>query len=197
MRGRDLLDLNPGTLERLRNLQRTSKDVRVHRRATVLVCLAQGCSVQETASINSITDRAVRKIRSRWNRSGFQGLKDLPRSGRPPKADEKYRRLLVRTVQTCPLQMGYVFSVWSTARLAEHMRVKTGVSLGPARIGKILRQEGFTFGRPAHSLKGKRDEQEHRKAKKQLKKLKKGLSEEMLDSVFSSPTSLPFIFIRT
>lgn len=42
------------------------------------------------------------------------------------------------------------------------------------QLRRILHQEGFSFQRPKHTMKGKRDEAAYEKARRQLKCLKKG-----------------------
>ena len=41
------------------------------------------------------------------------------------------------------------------------------------QIRRLLRQQGFSFHRPKHTLKGKRDERAYEKARKKLIRLKK------------------------
>lgn len=176
MRSGKPLRVTAGNVRRLKRMQRGSSDPRVVRRATVLVMLAQGVRVKEVSRLTGLTRRAIEKIRARWYRSGCESLVDRPRSGRPPDADPAFRREMVRTVIASPLKWGYAFTVWTAGRLAEHLGRKTGVRLSARRITQLLKAEGFSFGAPAHTLKGKRPEKAHREARKRLKKLKKGLS---------------------
>jgi transposase len=78
-----------------------------------------------------------------------------------------------RSVQANPMTLGYGFSTWSAARLAEHLARVTGVRFGDDQIRRLLHQQGFSFHRPKHTLKGKRDEVAYEKAKKRLNGLKK------------------------
>jgi transposase len=77
-------------------------------------------------------------------------------------------------VQTPPQSFGYGFSVWSVARLNAHLVKETKVSFSDDRLRRILREEGFSFQRPKHTMKGKRDEAAYTKAQRELKRLKKG-----------------------
>ena len=60
-------------------------------------------------------------------------------------------------VQTPPQTLGYGFSVWSANRLAKHLQKTTKIVLGDDRLRAILAEEGFSFQRPKHTMKGKRD----------------------------------------
>lgn len=161
-------------LRRLRKLRKSCSDSRVLRRIVTLLMLAEGFLVRAVCQATGLSRRAVETIRARWDRFRFDSLHDKPRSGRPPVAVPAYRRRVIRTVQTSPLKFGYVFTVWSTARLAEHLRERTGIPMSPRQIRRILRDEGFSFGIPAHTLRGKRNEREHRRKQKRLQRLKKG-----------------------
>jgi transposase len=78
-----------------------------------------------------------------------------------------------QAVQTNPLTLGYGFSTWSATRLAEHLAKVTGVRFSDDQIRRLLHQEGFSFHRPKHTLKGKRDEAAYGKARERLIRLKK------------------------
>ena len=81
---------------------------------------------------------------------------------------------MAKAVQTPPQSLGYGFSVWSANRLAKHLKKTTGIQLGDDRVRQILHEEGYSFQRPKHTMKGKRDEAAYTKAQRQLKRMKKG-----------------------
>ena len=76
-------------------------------------------------------------------------------------------------VQTPPQTLGYGFSVWSLPRLSQHLKRTTGITLSDDQLGRVLRAEGFSYQRPKHTMKGKRDETAYERARRRLKKLKK------------------------
>jgi transposase len=76
-------------------------------------------------------------------------------------------------MQTLPQHLGYGFSVWSMARLGQHLKRQTGISFSEDQLGRLLHQEGFSFQRPKHPLKGKRDEVAYEQAGKELRDMKK------------------------
>ena len=78
-----------------------------------------------------------------------------------------------KAAQTNPLTLGYGFSTGSVRRLAAHLSKVTGVRFRNDRLRHRLHQEGFSFHRPPHPLKGKGDEKAYEKAKTQLVRLKK------------------------
>lgn len=94
----------------------------------------------------------------------------MPRksTGRRSRATPEYRAALHRAVQTQPPTLGYRFSVWSVARLNAHLHKETGLSFGDDRLRAILREEGFSFQRPKHPMKGKHDEVAYEKSRRAL-----------------------------
>lgn len=151
-----------------------SRDGRVVRRAQVIRLARRGHPVKEIAAFSGYTTEGVRLLKHRWNDRGEDALKDAPRPGRPPKAGKSYRRRLRKVALKSPSSFGYAFGVWTTARLAEHMAVKTGVRLCDDSVRTLLHQEGLSWKRPAHTTRNLTDPVEYERGKKRLKRLKKG-----------------------
>ena len=118
------------------------------------------------------TDTVVR-IRRLYRKGGVKALLPIKPPGRPSRATPAFIDQMKQTVQTNPLTLGYGFSTWSAARLAQHLKKITGIGFSDDQLRRLLHQEGFSIHRPKHTLKGKRDEQEYIKAKKGLVRLKK------------------------
>ncbi len=151
-----------------------SRDGRVVRRAHVIRLARRGRPVKEIAALSGYTTEGVRDLKHRWNERGEDALKDAPRPGRPPKADESYRRMLREVALRSPSSFGYAFGVWTTARLAEHMAVTTGVRLSDDRVRTLLHEAGLSWKRPAHTTRNLTDPVEYERGRKRLKRLKKG-----------------------
>lgn len=115
----------------------------------------------------------VARMRRFYRQGGAAALIPGKSPGRPCRATPAFRKQLRQAVQTSPLKLGYGFSTWSAKRLAHHLAQRTGISYSDDQIRRILHQEGFSFRRPKHTLKGKRDEAACEKARKQLSRLKK------------------------
>jgi transposase len=118
------------------------------------------------------TDTVVR-VRRLYRNGGIDALHPIKPPGRPGRATPAFFRAMKRAIETNPMRLGYGFSVWSAARLAEHLAKKTGLRFSADQMRRLLRQEGFSFQRPKHTLRGKRDETAYQKAGRQLNKLKK------------------------
>jgi transposase len=160
---------------KLRQLRDHATSARVVKRAACLLGSAAGDRAADIARALGLSLRAVTGIRRRWRRRRLRSVHDRPRSGRPPRVTPGYRRELRRAMRAGPLSCGYVFTVWSVARLAAYLRRRrSGVRVGATRLRQLVRQEGFVVGRPAHTLRNKRDEAEYDRARRRLGRLKRG-----------------------
>jgi transposase len=77
------------TSKEIANLIRTEKDGRVRQRLMAMKFISQGQSIPQAAKRLDISERPLRKWLHRFNKHGPNGLCDSPRSGQPPKLDNK------------------------------------------------------------------------------------------------------------
>jgi transposase len=145
----------------------------VFRNATIILMSAVGRSKFSIAHDLGCSPATVDNIRKHYRQRGVAGLQPGKPPGRSSAATPSYRQMLREAVNTLPQTLGYGFSVWSAARLNEHLKKKTGISFSEDQLRRILHQEGFSFQRPKHTMKGKRDEAAFVQAQKELKILKK------------------------
>lgn len=118
------------------------------------------------------TDTVVR-IRRMYRMGGIGALHPTRPPGRKSRATPAFLKELRRAVAAHPMDLGYGFSTWSAIRLAAHLGKVTGIHFGDDQMRRLLRQEGYSFHRPKHTIKGKRDEAAYEKARRRLARLKK------------------------
>jgi transposase len=118
------------------------------------------------------TDTVIR-VRRLYRHGGVAALVPRKPPGRKSKATPEFLQAMKRAVETSPPTLGYGFSNWSVARLVEYLAQETGIRFSDDQLRRLLHQEGFSVQRPKHTMKGKRDEKAYRKAKGQLRRLKK------------------------
>lgn len=159
---------------RLRQIRDRPLSPRIVKRAICLLMSAEASSNQAITRATGLCSDAITNIRRRWQVHGMASLKDRPRSGRPPTITAAYRRELRKALRVGPRTYGYIFTVWSVARLNAHLKKTTDISVGESRLRQLIRAEGFVYRRPKHTLKGKRNEKAFRKAQRALSHLKKG-----------------------
>lgn len=163
----------------LDDLRFSTSDASVFRNATVILMTAVGRSKASIAHDLGCSTSTVDHVRQHYREHGLDGLRPKKPSGRPSAATAEYRQALRAVVPTPPQSLGYGFSVWSVARLAAHLKKQTGIGFSDDQLRRILHQEGFSFQRPKHTLRGKRDEVAYQRARKRLTTLKKKRSTPM------------------
>lgn len=159
---------------RLQQIRDHPPSPRIAKRAICLLMSADASSNKAITQAIGLCSDAITDIRRRWQTRGMASLKDQPRPGRPRTATAAYLAELRRALRAGPRACGYVFTVWSIARLRTHLQKTTGISMGESRLRELIRDAGFVYRRPKHTLKGKRDEKAFRKGQRALSRLKKG-----------------------
>lgn len=118
---------------------------------------AQAMSARQIANATGSCLRSVRETRRRWRREAYEGLYDRPHTGRPPRADGRYRRLLGRVVLTDPRKLGYSFAHWTAPRLATYMEEQTGVGLCDDWVRMLLKSLGFVWRKTKLTIRNLQD----------------------------------------
>lgn len=165
--------------EALDQFRFSAKDAEAFRNATVILMTGSGWSKFDISQQLGCSPATVDNVRKRYREGGLEGLRRRKPPGRVSKATPEYRAALREAVQTPPQSLGYGFSVWSANRLAKHLEKTTRISLGDDSVRAILKEEKFSFQRPKHTMKGKRDEVAYEQAKDELLTMKKKRSARM------------------
>ena len=189
--------LRPWERRRLTLLRDHAASARLVKRAMCLLLSGAGQRATAIARVTGLSLDAVTDVRRRWRERRLRSLADRTRSGRPPLVTTEYRRQLRRALRMGPLACGYVFTVWSIARLGTHLLQRTGVALGTGRLRRLVHEEGFVVGRPKHTLRGKRDRREYRRARRRLGQLKKGRRKRTHPTSCGTPTPRSSTSCRT
>lgn len=159
--------------DELDDLRFTTPSADVFRNCLIILRSDAGMTIPEIAAVLGCSPETVKRIRRLYRQGGIKALKPVPPPGRPSRATATFLQALREAVQTNPQTLGYGFATWSTARLAAHLAKVTGTRFSDDQIRRLLHREGFSVHRPKHTMKGKRDEAAYRKAKKELRGLKK------------------------
>lgn len=145
--------LSAGQLRELDELYHSPRDVRVRTRAQMILLAAErGMVAAEVAAIVRQDEETVRRWFARYLAEGVEGLSDAPRSGVPPKATPGYRERLLQAARCRPRALGLAFSLWTAARLADHLAELTGVRMSAPSVCRLLREGGMRLSRPQHTI---------------------------------------------
>jgi transposase len=159
--------------DELDHLRFSTRSADVFRNCLIILMSDSSDTIADiTEHLGCCPDTVIR-IRRLYRKGGVDALKPVKPPGRPGRATPEFIGQMRRAVMTNPLTLGYGFSTWSLARLAAHLAKVTGVRRGTDQLGRLLRRHGFSFQRPKHTLKGKRDEAAYEKSRVELNRLKK------------------------
>jgi transposase len=108
-------------------------------RAQIVLAAARGRDNARIAADLQITADTVRKWRGRFAARGLDGLRDLPRPGRPRRISELTRAAVVALACQLPAATGVPLSRWTGPELlAEARRAGTGDALSVSSVLRIL-----------------------------------------------------------
>ena len=136
-------------LTTLDTLLKQTKEARGFRRAQAVREVVAGHHVNAVSEAFHLANSALRKWVQRFAQEGPQGLRDHPRSGRPPKLTCELEPHLHRLVEQDPLQHGALASQWSCRELATVFARETGVHLGRESVRGVLKTIAATTAPPA------------------------------------------------
>ncbi len=106
-------------------------------RAQIVLAAARGRVSARIAADLHVTVDTVRKWRGRFAARGLDGLKDLPRSGRPRRISELERAAVVALACQLPAATGVPLSRWTGPELAAELASR-GLT-GPVSASSVLR----------------------------------------------------------
>ena len=130
-------------------LLKRTKEARVFRRAQAVREVVAGHHINAVSEAFHLANSALRKWVQRFAQEGPQGLRDRPRSGRPPTLTCELEQHLKRLVEQDPLQHGALASQWSCRELATVFAHETGVHLSRESVRGVLKKISATTAPPA------------------------------------------------
>ena len=111
----------------------------------------EGESPEMVARVFGIGRTAMYRWLAEYRRGVWDALKAKSLFGRPPKLDGRKLHWVDYTVtQKSPLQLKFVFALWTREMVAELIRDRFGIRLSAASVGRLLAQLGITCQKPLH-----------------------------------------------
>ena len=132
MAKRTSIEISKEILTELQTIARsTTAESRMVLRSKIILLWHQGLSFAETKSELNVSEVIINKWRNRFSEKGMDGLRDLPRSGKPPVITPAQKAQVINLATSKP---GKGYTNWSERRIAE----ATGMS--QSKVNEILRQ---------------------------------------------------------
>ena len=119
--------------------RRACGEARLHRRARLVLLAAKGESVASIARRLGTSRSRVAEWLGRFQADRLDGLRDQPRSGRPPEITPLERHQVVAAACQAPQDFGLSDVRWTHERLGQAI-VSAGLvrAISPASVGRIL-----------------------------------------------------------
>ncbi len=114
-------------------------------RARIVWLAHRGWRGPALARAVGVSEQTVRRWLKRFNEGGLAGLRDAPRTGRPPTYTPEEVGAVVATSLTRPDDLGLPFASWTLDRLTAHLNEERGIPIKRSRIGEILQAEGLRW----------------------------------------------------
>ena len=127
----------------LRKDEKFSQGIRLH----AVYQIALGKEAKDLQEVYSSSHKSICNWVHRYNSEGIDGLKDRPRSGRPPFLSKEQKAELDEIIQTNPLEHGYNTATWTGALVIDIVKKRFGVEYKKAQIYNILDSLNFTLQR--------------------------------------------------
>ena len=118
---------------------------RLVERAKIIELAREGQRVPAIARSLGVTEATVRLWVKRVNACGPDGLRDAPRSGRPPTYTADEVGAVVAAALTNPEDLGLPFACWTLDRLAASMNEERAIAIKRSRSDELLRAEGLRW----------------------------------------------------
>jgi len=133
-------------------------DHRLH--GVLLVCSGLSCS--EVARLFGHGRRTIQYWVRRFEESGFAGLEETPRPGRPSLIDKDIRKGVAVDLRCSPREFGYSQNLWDSKLLSHHLSKQYGVQLGERQCRRLFHQLGFRRRKPRPVIARADQEAQHR-----------------------------------
>jgi len=119
-------------------------DHRLH--GILLVCCGLSCTT--VAELFGQSRRAVQYWVRRFEQSGFAGLQDTPRPGRPAVINASARKAVGVDLRRSPLDFGYSQNLWDGKLFSHHLYKRYRVKVGQRQCQRLFHQLGFRLRKP-------------------------------------------------
>ena len=145
------LSLSPEQVSELDALMKSKAcDKRYFKRLQSVKLNAKGYSIPQISAIQQVHYKSVYNWITVYKKDGVAGLKDDPKSGRPPLLTQADKKKVAVYVQESPRQPKTVL-----ARIASDL----GKTISRNTLRRVLNAMDHTYRRVRKSLRSKRDEQ--------------------------------------
>jgi transposase len=125
-----------------------SEESRYDHRLHGVLLVANGQSCGGVAELFGEDATTVQRWVRRFEKQGFEGLRDGERTGRPRSLDERQWRQLQRDLRREPEQFGHPQGLWDGRLLSAHLKKHYKIDVGVRQCQRMFHQMGFRLRKP-------------------------------------------------
>ncbi|MGQ9621576.1 MAG: winged helix-turn-helix domain-containing protein [Bacteroidales bacterium] len=125
-----------------------NKDSRYDHRLHGVLLVSKGMSSYQAGTFLGHDSTTIQRWVNNFNRSGFAGLYDKEKPGRPTSLDEHQWEKVSRDLRKQPKTFGYSQNLWDGKLLAHHLQSHYGVEISVRQCQRIFHKFGFRRRKP-------------------------------------------------
>lgn len=141
---RDSEIIKAAVQEEIQRSEESRYDHRLH--GILLACSGFNCT--QIAELLGHGRRTIQYWIRKFEESGFAGLQETPRSGRPAVIDEKIEQAISQDLRKFPTDFGYDQNLWDGKLLSHHLAQRYKVQLGVRQCQRLFHKLGFRRRKP-------------------------------------------------
>ena len=145
-------------------MARAEHEQKPHLRLLAVIHRKQGWTLERSAAALGIPITTVHDWLLRFEKHGFDRLRDTKQPGRPPVLTAKQRRELINYLERGPSHNPS--GLWSTKQVRDLLKRKYDVTYVHQHVWRLLTALGFSMQRPRKQHYKRPDEEELRRFKK-------------------------------
>jgi putative transposase len=127
---------------------RKEKDSRIKERSLILIHSKEGKTTREIGKIVKKSPTTVAMWIRRFNKFGFNGLKDVPKSGRPKRMNDESFNEIKHDLAKSPETFGYDKQFWCPKLLRIHIEKNYNALYTERHSARIMRKFNYTLIKP-------------------------------------------------
>jgi len=125
-----------------------SEDARYDHRLHGVLLVSQGTSCYDVGKMFGHDSTTIQRWVNDFNKSGFSGLYDGEREGRPASLNARQWEKLNKDLRCHPTKFKYEQNLWDGKLLSHHLSEHYGIALGVRQCQRIFTKLGFRRRKP-------------------------------------------------
>jgi len=125
-----------------------SEDSRYDHRLHGILLVSKGVSCYDVGKFLGHDSTTIQRWVHDFNTSGFSGLLDKERPGRPTSMSARQWEKLGKDLRKQPQSFGYLQNLWDGKLLAHHLKSQYGMEVGVRQCQRIFHKFGFRRRKP-------------------------------------------------